>query len=120
MAQPFALIIEDDPRLATIFSEALRMAEFETETVRDGPTALARLNVTTPAVVLLDLRLPHASSKGILQQIRADERLTKTRIMLATADPIVAETMQAQADFVLIKPISLSQLRDLAELLRSL
>ena len=30
MTNPFALIIEDDVKLATIFAEALQAAEFET------------------------------------------------------------------------------------------
>ncbi|MEW5959574.1 MAG: hypothetical protein AB1801_17760 [Chloroflexota bacterium] len=33
--------------------------------------------------------------------------------MLATADPLLAETLRAEADLVLLKPISFNQLRDL-------
>ncbi|MBN1991914.1 MAG: response regulator transcription factor [Anaerolineae bacterium] len=118
MANPLAFIIEDDDKLATIFAEALRMAEFETEVVQDGHTALTRLANTTPAVVVLDLHLPHVSGQEILQQIRGDERLAKTRIILATADALMAEHLRQKADLVLIKPISFSQLRDLSARLR--
>ena len=118
MTNPVALIIEDDLNLATIYAEALRMAEFETEIVHDGQTALARLTVTTPTVVLLDLHLPYVSGQTILQQIRADKRLAKTRVLLATADSLKAESLQGEADLVLLKPISFHQLRDLAKRLR--
>lgn len=118
MTNPFALIIEDDPNLATIFAEALQMAEFETEIVHDGKTALAQLAATTPAVVILDLHLPHVSGQTILQQIRADGRLAKTRILLATADALMAESLWEEADLVLLKPIGFHQLRDLAKRLR--
>ncbi len=114
MTNPFALIIEDDKKLSVIFEQALKVAEFETEVVRDGHLALTRLAETTPAVVVLDLHLPGVSGKEILKKIRADERLANTRVMLATADPITAEALRPQADLVLIKPISFSQLRDLA------
>jgi two-component system, cell cycle response regulator DivK len=114
MTNPLALIIEDDHKLAIIFAQALRMAEFEPEIIQDGNTALARLAVTLPAVVVLDLHLPYVSGLEILQQIRADERLNQTQVILATADALMADTLRQEADLVLLKPISFSQLRDLA------
>jgi two-component system cell cycle response regulator DivK len=92
--KPVALIVEDDSKLAFIFAEALRMADFETETVQDGQAALDRLAVTTPAVVVLDLHLPYLSGLDILAQIRADQRLAQTRVILATADATKAELLR--------------------------
>jgi two-component system cell cycle response regulator DivK len=113
-----AFIIEDDRKQATIFDQALQMAGFETEIIRDGNTALTRLAATVPAVVVLDLHLPHVSGKEILQQIRADERLVETSVILATADTLLAGSLREGASLVLLKPISFSQLRDLAIRLR--
>jgi two-component system response regulator MprA len=118
MNTPFALIIEDDPKLAFIFAEALQMAEFETEIVQDGQAALDRLAATTPAVVVLDLHLPQLSGSDILAHIRADQRLAQTRVMLATADASKADHLWADADLVLLKPISLHQMSTLAKRLR--
>ncbi len=118
MIKPLALIIEDDKNLADIFTLSLQAAEFETETIEDGRTALARLAEVTPAVVVLDLNLPHVSGDEILRQIRADERLAETRVMLATANAMLAETLRGESDLVLLKPISPDQLRDLASRLR--
>jgi DNA-binding response OmpR family regulator len=114
MKSPLALIIEDDRRLGTIFAEATRTAGFEVEIIQDGQTALARLADTTPSLVVLDLHLPYVSGQEILRHIRSDERLAKMHVILATADPLMAEAFQAEADLVLIKPVSFSQLRDLA------
>ncbi len=118
MTNHLALIIEDDQKLAAIFAQALQMAEFETEIIHDGEMALARLAETRPAVVVLDLHLPNVSGADILRQIKADTRLAKTRVMLATADSVMAETLRSKADLVLLKPISFIQLRDLAARLR--
>jgi two-component system cell cycle response regulator DivK len=118
MTNPFALIIEDDPRLAHIFAEALRIAEFEVEIVQDGKAALGRLAATTPTVVVLDLHLPHLSGADILTQIRADQRLAETRVIVATADAMRAEPLRNKADLVLLKPISFHQLTTLARRLR--
>jgi len=114
MTNPLALIVEDDKKLATIFAEALHAANFETEIIQDGSTALERLAKIVPKIVLLDLHLPFVSGKDILHRIRADTRLTNTRVMLTTADPLMAENLRDVADLVLLKPISFSQLRDLA------
>jgi DNA-binding response OmpR family regulator len=114
MSDLFALIVEDETDLAIIFSKALQEAGFETQIVRAGDTALMWLSSTTPQIVVLDLHLPRVSGEEVLQQIRADDRLAETRVIIATADPRMAETLQDQADLVLLKPIGFSQLRDLA------
>lgn len=113
MGKPLALIIEDHQDAAVIFTEALKGAECEVETIATGDAALERLAETTPAVVVLDLDLPRVSGIDILQYIRADARLAKTRVIVATAYPALSADLDEQADMVLVKPISFSQLRDL-------
>ena len=113
MSDLFALIVEDETDLAIIFSKALQEAGFETQIVRAGDTALMWLNSTTPQIVVLDLHLPRVSGEEVLEQIRADDRLAATKVIIATADPRM-ETLQDRADLVLLKPIGFSQLRDLA------
>jgi CheY-like chemotaxis protein len=114
MSKPFALIIEDHVDSAIIFSEALKEAGFETETVRTGDAAVALLSIAKPDVIVLDLGLPRVSGTKILEGIRSDPRLAETRVVVATAHPQLAASVQCQADIVLIKPISFTQLRDVA------
>jgi DNA-binding response OmpR family regulator len=113
MAKPFVLIVEDDPKLNEIISIALQ-ADFEFESCTDGDTALERLKNTVPQIVVLDLNLPGSSGKEILGYIRSDERFTKTRVILATADERQAETLTNDADIVLLKPVSPGLLKELA------
>lgn len=115
---PLALIIEDDPKLADIFSMALKAAKFDTEIISDGALAQDKLKVVVPSVIVLDLHLPSVEGKAILQQIRNDARLAMTRVMLATADSLMAESLRNKADIVLLKPVSFIQMRDLASRLR--
>lgn len=118
MHEPFALIVEDDADLSEIFAEALMAAGFRTEIVRAGDLAQARLNQIVPHVVVLDLHLPRVDGRALLRQIRADARLADTQVMIVSADPRMAETLDADADLVLLKPITFSQLRDLANRLK--
>ena len=111
---PLAMIIEDDTKLAAIYSEAVRQAGFTVRTISDGDEALKEIGEFLPRLVILDLHLPHTSGETILHAIRADERLRKTRVIITTADPITAATLQETGDLVLIKPVGFTQLRDLA------
>ena len=119
MANPLALIVEDDYDLSVIFAEALQAAGFETQIVRAGDTAIMWLSSITPEVVVLDLHLPRVAGTSILRKIRDTPHLEKTRVIVTTADARLAETLRKEADLVLLKPISFSQLRDLAARLAS-
>ncbi len=107
------LIIEDDPDLADIFTEALRAAGYQTETIRDGLDARQRLRQVVPKLVILDMHLPNVSGRELLYLLRHDARLRRTLIILLTADARMAEAYGEHADYVLIKPVTFSQLRDL-------
>lgn len=114
MTKPLVLIIEDDPTLNQIFTITLK-DDFKTETITEGETAVARLSEVIPALVILDLNLPGVPGREILATIRMDERLSDTRVILATADDQQADMLHEQADIVLLKPISPGQLKELAK-----
>ncbi len=114
-----ALVIEDDPAQQEIFSHAIKSAGYDVEVIGKGNEAMQRLDEITPALVVLDLHLPSVSGDEILRHIRADEKLATISVILATADPLLAEALHAESDLVLLKPISFTQLRDLAMRLRS-
>jgi len=118
MTKQLAIIIEDDPQLNTIMSITLE-PDFEIETYTDGAEGLERLKYIVPSMVVLDLNLPGASGRSILKYIRTDERLAKIRVILTTADERQAEYLRDDADIVLLKPVSPTQLRQLALRLRS-
>lgn len=113
MSRPIALVIEDDRDMASLFAAVLRAAGIEPEIVHDGDKALVRLADLAPDLVLLDLHIPCTPGVDVLREIRADARLSGTRIIVVTGDPRAAEDIQDDADLVLIKPISFDQLHGL-------
>ena len=114
MANPLVLIVEDDPTQNQIFTLTLE-SDFKVETYTDGDTASARLDEVVPALLVLDLNLPGVPGREILAQVRADERMIDTHVILTTADEQQADMLYKQADLVLLKPISPGQLKDLAK-----
>lgn len=115
-----ALIIEDDEDLADIFAEALRGIGFEVEHLADGKIAQERLrNGTPPFLILLDMHLPHVSGADLLTNvIKKEEHLANTIVIITTADARMGENYADTVDFVMIKPISFVQLRDLTSRLK--
>jgi CheY-like chemotaxis protein len=113
--QPKALVIEDYADQAIVFQRALAQAGFDTETFTNGALAQTRLAEIAPALIILDLHLPGVTGEIILKQIRGDQRLVNTRVIIATADTLLGQRLSADADLVLLKPISFRQLYQVAE-----
>lgn len=114
MKKNHALVIEDEPDLAAIFARALEMGGFTTDIATMGKQALDYVAEHVPDVVILDLHLPDIDGLEILYTIRADERLSETKVIVASADAQLVQLAEDKADLILVKPISVSQLRDLA------
>lgn len=114
-----AFIIEDDQDLSVIFADALESVGYQVELIKDGLLAQQRLKEEVPYLILLDMHLPHISGADLLTKIiKADERFKDTTVILTTADARMAEAYEPMADFVMVKPISFVQLRDLTSRLK--
>ena len=116
--KPLALVIEDSEDVALVFHTAMEKAGFEAETIYDGTLAQTRLAEVVPDLVVLDLHLPGTSGEEILNYIRSDPRLEKLKVIVATADSNWAEKLASASTISLLKPISFTQLRQLAERLK--
>jgi CheY-like chemotaxis protein len=113
-SKPVALIIEDDEDLNAIFSSALEKAGYAVNSVFDGAAAQNYLAGSVPSLIILDLHMPRVSGDVVLKNIRNDDRLKHVRVIVATADAAFAQAMQFKSEMVLLKPISFSQLSQLA------
>lgn len=115
------LIVDDDRDTAAFFSVVLSLVGFECQVVNTGREAIARLAATQPDMVLLDMRLgQEITGEDILYQIRSNPRFAKTRVIITTAYPGMAQPITDLADLTLIKPIAIDQLQTLSERLASL
>jgi DNA-binding response OmpR family regulator len=112
MNHPYALVIEDDPKLSTIYVDALKQAGFEIALDSNGNQYDVLLS-TKPDLVILDLHLPFASGVDILNDLRA--RYPTMVIIVVTADFIKAKSLPVTEEHVLIKPVSVARLLKIAE-----
>jgi len=115
------LIIEDDRDTAGFFKTVLELVGFEYEVILSAKQALATLSVRAPELILLDIRLGvEIGEEDIRYQIRSTPRFDKTRVVIITAYPRLAEPITNLADLVLIKPVEIDQLKNLMKRLGSL
>lgn len=112
--QSLAIVIEDNEDQNLIFSTAMEQAGYAIESFENGAVAWNRLREITPDLIILDLHIPGISGRDILGSIRGNGRFAETLVFIATADAVQAEELRAQADLVLLKPVSFSQLTLLA------
>jgi len=103
------LIVEDDADLLTMFKTILRRTVQPDLilTANGGDAALHILEERTPAVVLLDLAMPHVSGNDVIHYILSQPRLDATKIVVVTAVPMrLSVEGLARVSDVLTKPIS--------------
>ncbi len=111
MTEIDALVIEDDPKLGIIYQTALRQFGFNAQIDNTGGNFHKRLTNPAPELIILDIHLPYATGKEILEMIRADESWKVAVVIVATADIFLAKFLENQADYVLIKPASVDQIK---------
>jgi len=100
------LIVDDEPQIAEIATDYLRLAGFDVLTARDGARALETVRGRQPDLVVLDLGLPKLDGIDVARAIR---RESDTPIIMLTAR--VAEEdrlhgLEVGADDYMTKPFS--------------
>jgi DNA-binding response OmpR family regulator len=107
------LIVEDDPDIAELVARYLEKAAFETDRAASGRDALQMVAVNPPALVVLDLMLPHVDGLEICRRLRSDEKTAAIPIIMLTARAEESERivgLELGADDYLAKPFSPNEL----------
>jgi len=111
MALQRILIVEDDPAIAAFVQTALEREGFETELVKRGDTALARVEAAPPDLILLDLMLPGLDGLQVCQALRRRPQYIPI-IMLTAKDDDVDKIvgLEIGADDYITKPFKMREL----------
>ena len=118
------LIVDDNPAIRDMVSWALELDGFEAAEVADGQEALAWMDNAAregryPAVVLLDLSMPHMDGDTFLQrlQVQWEKARPIPPVIIITAAQNTSQQPSAHVNQVIIKPF---HVRDLLDAVRSL
>ena len=115
------LIADDEPNIVISLEYLLQREGYAVLVARDGQEALDTIAREQPALVLLDVMMPHKTGFEVCQAVRADEALQATRILMLTAkgrETDVAKGLALGANAYMTKPFSTRELvQKVAELL---
>ncbi|WP_298835309.1 response regulator [uncultured Piscinibacter sp.] len=107
------LIADDEPNILISLEYLMKREGYEVHVARDGVEALDVLRRERPRLVLLDVMMPGKSGFEVCQELRADEALQGTLVLMLTAkgrDTDVAKGLAMGADAYMTKPFSTKEL----------
>ncbi|MEO8808190.1 MAG: response regulator [Burkholderiaceae bacterium] len=107
------LIADDEPNIVVSLEYLMKREGYTVSVARDGEEALAAIRRERPALVLLDVMMPKKSGFEVCQEVRADELLRRTLILMLTAkgrETDVARGLGSGADAYTTKPFSTREL----------
>ena len=115
------LIADDEPNILISLEYLMKRQGYEVLVARDSQEALDQLRAQRPRLVLLDVMMPRKSGFEVCAELRADEAIRDTLVLMLTAkgrDTDVAKGMGVGADAYMTKPFSTKELvQKVAELL---
>ncbi|HMN91629.1 MAG TPA: response regulator [Hydrogenophaga sp.] len=107
------LIADDEPNILISLEFLMKREGYEVLLARDGQEALDVIGRDRPALVLLDVMMPVKTGFDVCHEVRANEALRGTRILMLTAkgrDTDVAKGLALGADAYMTKPFSTKEL----------
>lgn len=104
--QPFILIAEDEPNIASFAKMYLEAAGFRVDIAERGDDALDRIEAQRPDLLLLDLNLPGVDGFEVTRRIRQGSASTMPILMLTARDDAVDKVvgLELGADDYVTKP----------------
>ncbi len=107
------LIADDEPNILLSLEYLMKREGYDVLVARDGLEALAALRRERPRLVLLDVMMPGKNGFEVCQELRADDSIKDTLVLMLTAkgrDTDVAKGMGVGANAYVTKPFSTKEL----------
>lgn len=103
---PKIMLLEDDINMLSLLQTLLEMEGFQVVQLNeDQIERLAdELLLQKPDLVLMDVHLYHLSGLDMIRQIRQDERLKETCVIMSSGMDYCSECTEAGANGFILKP----------------
>jgi adenylate cyclase len=117
------LVVDDDQDMSSFLAHMLRKEGMRADTAADGSAALARIMVSPPDLVMLDVLMPGPSGFDVCRRLKADPSTALIPVVLITAlgdSESRVRGIEAGADDFLSKPVNREELLARVKTLRKL
>lgn len=98
------LVVEDDRSTRELFALGLKSAGFQVSAVGNGLDALRRIDLSPPALIVLDLGLPMLHGRDVLREVAATAGTSHIPIVVVTGSD-VSELDPEEVACVMRKPV---------------
>jgi DNA-binding response OmpR family regulator len=112
---PLIVVIDDDAGTRILVTQVLRKEGHEVMAADDGAKGLALIREHKPDLVVSDVQMPALDGFEVLDQVRSDEALAATPVILLTSlqdRGSMRQGMTTGADDYLTKPFAPQELRE--------
>ncbi|MGI8797108.1 MAG: response regulator [Acidimicrobiia bacterium] len=107
---PTILVVDDEQSYRDALAVALEREGFRVEVAADGVEALERFETSRPALVLLDVMLPHISGIDVCRELRSRSRVPIIMVTARSAEIDAVVGLEVGADDYVSKPFRLREL----------
>jgi len=109
--RPKVLVIDDEPGVRELISEALSISEITAVQAADGLEALSHLRRERFDLLILDINMPKLDGLALLEKLRAEGMSVPVLMLSARADKAdINQGLRIGADDYLTKPFSIEEL----------
>jgi CheY-like chemotaxis protein len=107
------LVVEDDESIRNLLVTWCRFLGHEVEAVDNGAAAVVWLRHVVPDFIITDLSMPGMNGFDLIDTIRHDVRLSRTKVIVLTglSGAAIADVNDFAVSAILQKPIKFQQLR---------
>ena len=109
--RPKVLVIDDEPGVRELISEALSLSEITAVQAADGLEALSHLRRERFDLLILDINMPKLDGLALLEKLRTEGMSVPVLMLSARADKAdINQGLRIGADDYLTKPFSIEEL----------
>jgi len=114
MAQPVVLVVDDDADTLELLQTLIEgIVGASTVPASDGRAALQLLEQVSPALVILDLKMPEVDGLEVIRQLRSSSTSAQVPIIALTAMTRARQdALEAGCDEFIEKPFELDRFLD--------
>ena len=112
--QSRVLVVDDEPAIRALVAKIVERAGHPVDTARDGADAIAMMDQTDYAVIVLDLMMPNIDGNGLIEHLKAREGAKPAVIVISAGDSGALRQLDgAMVHSILRKPFDIDVLGDL-------
>jgi DNA-binding response OmpR family regulator len=108
------LVVDDEPAIRALVTKIVERAGHPVDSARDGAEAIARLEVESYAVLVVDLMMPNVDGYALIDHLKARGGVRPAIIVISAGDTAALRRLDgSMVHSILRKPFDIDVLGDL-------